>query len=78
MVFIASKAKVNAAGKINISSRFSFTGLNDSAYRGALARMPADKRREFLEGLAKDTFPGGKSGGEKHSFTERYPCGRDQ
>lgn len=60
MVFIASKAKVNAAGDITINSKFSFTGLNDSAYRGALVRMPADTRREFLEGLVKETCPGGR------------------
>ena len=31
-----------------------------------------------LHAVEVDTFPGWKSGGEKHSFTERYPSGRDQ
>lgn len=60
MVFAAIKAKVDAKGKITLSSKFDFTGLNDSAYRGAFVRMPAERRREFLEGVVRETIPGAK------------------
>ena len=60
MLFAATKASVDAHGKITASTKFDFTGLNDSAYRGMLVRMPAERRREFLESVAKRTIPGAK------------------
>lgn len=60
MVFATTRAKVDVAGKITATTKFDFTGLNDSAYRGALVRRPAEKRRQFLEGVARDTIPGAK------------------
>lgn len=58
MLFATSKAKVAADGKISLSSKFDFTGLNDGVYRGAFARMPAENRRKFLESLVRNTIPG--------------------
>jgi len=60
MIFATTKAKVDVSGKITATTKFDFTGLNDSAYRGALVRRPAEKRRQFLEGVARDTIPGAK------------------
>ena len=58
MLFASTTAKVNARGDISLSAKFDFTGLNDGTYRGAFARMAADRRREFVESLVRATVPG--------------------
>lgn len=58
MLFISTKAKVDSKGGVAYSTKMDFTGLNDSSYRGALARMAAENRKRFLENLVKAFVPG--------------------
>ena len=60
MVFAKSEGKVADDGTLTYSTVIEFEGLNDNAYRGHFIRMNAERRRLFLEGVAKSLAPGAK------------------
>ena len=49
---------IDRDGALTLEADISFEGLNDSVYRGHFARLPADKRRDFFDGLVKRRIAG--------------------
>ena len=49
---------IDQDGALTLEADISFEGLNDSVYRGHFARLPADKRRDFFDGLVKRRIAG--------------------
>ena len=53
-----SKGAIDKDGTLSLETEISFEGLNDSVYRGHFARLPAEKRRDFFDGLVKRRIAG--------------------
>ncbi|MBQ6248255.1 MAG: DUF3857 domain-containing protein [Kiritimatiellae bacterium] len=53
-----SSGVIDKDGTLSLETEISFEGLNDSVYRGHFARIPADKRRDFFDGLVKRRIAG--------------------
>ncbi len=58
MLRVESEGNVNKNGTLSLESRIYFEGINDSVYRGHFARMPAEKRRDFFDGMVKRRIAG--------------------
>ena len=58
MLRVESTGTVDKDGTLSLDSEIKFEGINDSIYRGAFARMPATKRRDFFDGLVKRRVSG--------------------
>ena len=53
-----STGEIDKDGTLFLETEISFGGLNDTVYRGHFARLPADKRRDFFDGLVKRRIAG--------------------
>jgi transglutaminase-like putative cysteine protease len=60
MMVIETRASIDGQGKLLGNSIFRFDGINDNAYRGALARRSPEQRRQFFEGVVKRVAPGAR------------------
>ena len=53
-----STGAIDKDGTLSLETEISFEGVNDSVYRGHFVRLPADKRRDFFDGLVKRRIAG--------------------
>lgn len=60
MMIIDTRASIDDRGNLVGQSSFRFDGINDNAYRGALARRSPEQRRQFFEGVVKRVAPGAR------------------
>lgn len=60
MMKISTSAELNREGTLRAETRLLFEGINDNAYRTALARMKPVERRQLFEGLVKRVAPGAR------------------
>ena len=58
MLRVRSEGSVNRNGTLSLHTQISFEGINDSVYRGHFARLPAEKRRDFFDGMVKRCIAG--------------------
>jgi transglutaminase-like putative cysteine protease len=57
MMHIRTEAALSAIGALTGSTRLSFDGINDNAYRGAFAGMKPEDRTRFINGVIKRALP---------------------
>ncbi len=50
---VKTYAKIDAKGRLTATSKLTFNGINDSAYRGHFAKLSVDERKRFFEYVAK-------------------------
>ncbi len=58
MLHARSTGTIDKDGALALETEISFEGMNDIVYRGHFARLPADKRRDFFDGLVKRRIAG--------------------
>ena len=58
MLSVTTEGNIDEKGTICLTTWISFAGINDTVYRGAFARMPKEKRRDFFDGVARRIVPG--------------------
>ena len=58
MLHARSSGTIDKDGALALETEISFEGMNDIVYRGHFARLPADKRRDFFDGLVKRRIAG--------------------
>jgi hypothetical protein len=59
MMVITTDAEVTPPGALRASTRLSFDGYNDNAYRGYFSQITPEERRKFFERMVMRTAPGG-------------------
>jgi transglutaminase-like putative cysteine protease len=57
MVLIETTGRIDAQGTLTAESEIKLDGINDNAYRGYFARIKAEERRRFFEGVLKSSMP---------------------
>lgn len=57
---VETKASVDANDRLAFDTTIRFEGINDVVYRGFFASIPAERRRQFFDGLLKHRLAGGK------------------
>ena len=55
---IVSSGKVTAQNELRLSTRMTFEGINDNAYRGYFSQLKPEERRRTFEGVMKRALPG--------------------
>ncbi len=60
LLSIDTKGKLGANGHLSLSSRLTFSGINDNAYRSHFTRLKPEERRQFFEGHLKRRVAGAK------------------
>lgn len=60
MLFARSHGAIDENGTLEMETSVEFCGINDSAYRGTLARMSPMQRKTFFGGIAKRAANGAK------------------
>ncbi len=60
MLRITTSAVLTREGTLRAESTLAFDGINDNAYRSALARMKPVERRQVFEGFVKRVAPGAR------------------
>lgn len=55
---ISTTGQIDADGLLEAETRLVFDGMNDSAYRGYLARLKPEERQRFFEGVVRKRIPG--------------------
>jgi transglutaminase-like putative cysteine protease len=60
MLYVKTDGELNADGVLTATSEFSFEGVNDDAYRNALAHLKPDEQKKFFEERLKQAVPGVK------------------
>lgn len=55
---ISSGGTLSSDGTLLLTTDFSFTGINDSAFRSAFLRRTPDERRQVFEGFIRGAAPG--------------------
>ncbi|HVU33302.1 MAG TPA: DUF3857 domain-containing protein [Opitutaceae bacterium] len=58
LMAIKTEGTLHADGSLSATTRFTFGGVNDDAYRGAFAQMKPDDRRRFFESRLQQVMPG--------------------
>jgi hypothetical protein len=57
MVLVETTGRIDAQGSLTAESDLKFNGINDNAYRSYFARIKADERRRYFEGVLKTSMP---------------------
>ncbi|MCL5278806.1 MAG: DUF3857 domain-containing protein [Planctomycetes bacterium] len=57
MVLVETTGRIDAQGNLAAESEIKLNGINDNAYRGYFARIKAQERRRFFEGVLKSSMP---------------------
>lgn len=57
---VATTGKLDAHGVLTMSTEMHFDGINDTFYRGHMARMRPDEQRRFVEGRVASLLPGAR------------------
>jgi transglutaminase-like putative cysteine protease len=57
MVLVETTGRIDAQGNLTAESEIKFDGINDNAYRGYFARIKAEERRRYFEGVLKASMP---------------------
>ncbi|MBL7076177.1 MAG: DUF3857 and transglutaminase domain-containing protein [Kiritimatiellae bacterium] len=60
LLSINTTGKLGAGGHLALSSRLTFSGINDNAYRSHFTRLKPEERRQFFEGHLKRRVAGAK------------------
>jgi len=60
MMHITTTGQVTREGTLRAETRLAFDGINDNAYRSALARMKPVEQRQLFEGVVKRVAPGAR------------------
>ncbi|NQU39704.1 MAG: DUF3857 domain-containing protein [Lentisphaerae bacterium] len=58
LLTIATTGQLSADGRVQLTSRLTFTGINDNAYRSHFTRLKPEERRRFFEGQLKRRIAG--------------------
>ena len=62
LVRIATKARLAADGTLTLAADVAFGGINDTVYRGHLARQRPEQRRMFFDGIVRSVLDGAALG----------------
>ncbi len=57
MVVVETTGQIDAQGNLTAESEIKFDGINDNAYRSYFARIKAQERRRYFEGVLKASMP---------------------
>ncbi|MBT7064701.1 MAG: DUF3857 domain-containing protein [Verrucomicrobia bacterium] len=58
LLTIDTQGTLDGLGNIALTSRLTFNGINDNAYRGHFTRLKPEERRQFFEGQLKQRVAG--------------------
>jgi transglutaminase-like putative cysteine protease len=59
LVFLETTGDLDAQGNLTARTELRLDGINDSVYRGHLARLKPEERRRLFEGMLRDSIPTG-------------------
>jgi hypothetical protein len=57
MVLVETTGQIDGQGNLTAESEIKLDGINDSDYRGYFARIKAEERRRYFEGVLKSSLP---------------------